>query len=68
MHKSPEVYYEIQADNPGSLAAVERLATAVDRLLAAVRARRPEEFAALMAEGRLHTRADEPGSGRAHGG
>ncbi len=58
VRESPEVYYEIQADNPGSLAAVERLAAAVDRLLAAVRARRPEEFAALMAEGRRRTRAD----------
>jgi chorismate mutase / prephenate dehydrogenase len=58
VRESPEVYYEIQANNPGSLAAVGRLAAAVDRLLAAVRARRPEEFAALMDEGRRRTRAD----------
>lgn len=64
VRESPEVYYEIQADNPGSVAAVERLAAAVDRLLATVRARRPEEFAALMDEGRRRTRAEGPDSGR----
>ena len=60
MRESPEVYYEIQADNPHSLPAVERLRDAVERLLAAVRERRPEEFAELMAEGRRRTRADAP--------
>jgi chorismate mutase/prephenate dehydrogenase len=58
VRESPEVYYEIQADNPHALPAVERLRAAVERLLAAVRERRPEEFAALMAEGRRRTRAD----------
>ena len=64
VRESPEVYYEIQADNPHALPAVERLGAAVERLLAAVRGRRPEEFAALMAEGRRRTRADAPGRGR----
>lgn len=58
VRESPEVYYEIQADNPHSLPAVERLRTAVERLLTAVRERRPEEFAALMTEGMRRTRAD----------
>jgi prephenate dehydrogenase len=64
VRESPEVYYEIQADNPHALPAVERLGAAVERLLAAVRGRRPEEFAALMAEGQRRTRADAPGRRR----
>jgi chorismate mutase/prephenate dehydrogenase len=64
VRESPEVYYEIQADNPHSLAAVERLGAAVERLLTAVRERRPEEFAALMEEGRRRTRADRPETDR----
>lgn len=64
VRESPGVYYEIQAENPASLGAVEKLAAAVDRLLAAVRARRPNDFAALMEEGRRRTRVDEPDTGR----
>jgi chorismate mutase/prephenate dehydrogenase len=61
VRESPEVYYEIQAENPESVAAVEKLAAAVERLLATVRDRRPEEFAGLMDEGRQRTRPERPG-------
>jgi chorismate mutase/prephenate dehydrogenase len=64
VRESPEVYYEIQADNPHALPALERLRAAVERLLATVRERRPEEFAALMREGQRRTRADAAGTGR----
>jgi prephenate dehydrogenase len=57
----PVVYYSIQADNPAATAAVETLAAAVERLLATVRDRRPEEFAGLMDEGRQRTRPERPG-------
>jgi chorismate mutase/prephenate dehydrogenase len=53
--ESPAVYYEIQAENPHSLAAVERLRAAVEDLLVVVRARSPEDFKALMAEGKRRT-------------
>lgn len=65
VRESPEVYYEIQAGNPHSLPAVERLRDAVDRLLAAVRERRGERFAELMAEGRRRTRAERAPNGDA---
>lgn len=58
VRESPEVYYEIQADNPHSLPAVERLRDAVERLVETVRERRPEAFGELMQEGRRRTRDD----------
>ena len=58
-------HHEIQAGNPHSLPAVERLRDAVDRLLAAVRERRGERFAELMAEGRRRTRAERAPNGDA---
>ena len=56
VRESPDVYYEIQADNPHSLAAVERLRAAVEQLLTVVRARSVDDFRALLAEGRRRTR------------
>lgn len=53
--ESPAVYYEIQADNPYSLAAVERLRAAVEQLLLVVRARSPEDFRALLEDGQRRT-------------
>ena len=56
VRESPEVYYEIQADNPHSAAAVERLRDAVDRLLRTVRGRSQEAFCGLLADGQRRTR------------
>ncbi len=58
VRESPQVYYEIQADDPHSAAAVGKLAAAVERLRAVVAAGRREEFVALMEEGRRRTRAE----------
>jgi chorismate mutase / prephenate dehydrogenase len=57
VRESPEVYYEIQAENPSSLAALERLRLAVERILATVKARKPDEFRKLLEEGRARTQA-----------
>ena len=51
VRESPDVYYEIQAMNPSSPAALERLRGAVDRIVAAVTARDLPAFRALMREG-----------------
>jgi prephenate dehydrogenase len=54
VRESPEVYYEIQAKNPHSAAAVARLAGALDRLVAAASGG-PDGFRALFEEGRKRT-------------
>jgi len=53
--ESPDVYFEIQALNPNSAAALERLATAVARVRRAVESRDAEEFRGLMNEGKQKT-------------
>ncbi len=53
--ESADVYYEIQADNPHSLGAVERLRAAVEQLLAVVRSRSLDDFRVLLAQGRART-------------
>jgi prephenate dehydrogenase len=53
--ESPDVYYEIQADNPFSGRALERLQDALARLVAAVAARDATQFRALLDEGRRRT-------------
>lgn len=55
VRESPEVYYEIQARNPHSGAAVERLSAAVQRVAAAAGSRDATEFRALFEEGRRRT-------------
>ncbi|MCR4341976.1 MAG: prephenate dehydrogenase/arogenate dehydrogenase family protein [Gemmatimonadaceae bacterium] len=55
VRESPDVYYEIQAMNPHSAAALERLRTALDRIVAAVTARDSNAFQALLEEGRRRT-------------
>jgi len=55
VRESPDVYYEIQAMNPHSAAAVERLRAGLDRIIAAVTARDAEGFRALLEEGRRRT-------------
>ena len=55
VRESPDVYYEIQARNPHSAAAVERLSAAVRRLAAAAGSRDATEFRALFEEGQRRT-------------
>jgi chorismate mutase/prephenate dehydrogenase len=55
VRESPDVYYEIQAMNPNSAVALERLRAALDRIVAAVTARDSQAFRALLDEGRRRT-------------
>lgn len=55
VRESPDVYYEIQAMNPYSARALERLRIALDRIITAVTARDSEAFQALLEEGRRRT-------------
>jgi chorismate mutase/prephenate dehydrogenase len=55
VRESPDVYYEIQALNPNSAAALDRLAAAIARVRGAVESRDAEAFRALMEEGRART-------------
>jgi chorismate mutase / prephenate dehydrogenase len=55
VRESPDVYYEILADNPHSIAAVEKLRAAVDRILEVIRTRERERFKGLLEEGRART-------------
>jgi len=59
VRESPDVYYEIQAMNPHSALALERLRTALDRIVAAVTARDSREFRTLLDEGRTLTAAPD---------
>ncbi|HSQ60345.1 MAG TPA: prephenate dehydrogenase/arogenate dehydrogenase family protein [Acidobacteriota bacterium] len=55
VRESPDVYYEIQARNPSSAAALERLRASLDRIVSAVTAKDPATFRALLEEGRRRT-------------
>jgi chorismate mutase/prephenate dehydrogenase len=55
VRESPDVYYEIQAKNPNSMAALTRLADAVGRVMSAVSAQDAAGFRALMEEGQART-------------
>lgn len=55
VRESPDVYYEIQAMNPHSGVALERLRAALDRIVAAVTARNSGGFRTLLAEGKRRT-------------
>jgi chorismate mutase / prephenate dehydrogenase len=55
VRESPDVYYEIQAMNPHSVVALDRLRAALDRIVAAVAARDADGFRALLDEGRRRT-------------
>ena len=57
MRESPDVYYEIQARNPNSHVALERLATAVTRVATAVSTQDADAFRALMSDGASRTSA-----------
>jgi chorismate mutase / prephenate dehydrogenase len=70
--ESPDVYYEIQADNMFSGRALERLDAALKRLMSAVSDRDAEQFRELLEEGRRRTpepgaRSAIPRSGRSGG-
>ena len=51
VRESPDVYFEIQALNPHSAGALDRLARAIDRVREAVDSRDAGAFTALMREG-----------------
>jgi chorismate mutase / prephenate dehydrogenase len=51
VRESPDVYFEIQAMNPESPHALDRLRAALDRIVAAVTARDAAAFRGLMREG-----------------
>jgi prephenate dehydrogenase len=55
VRESPDVYYEIQAMNPHSAAALERMRAALGRIIAAVTARDAGRFGRLLEEGRRRT-------------
>ena len=55
VRESPDVYYEIQAENPHSAASIDRLRRALDRVREAVASRSPDAFATLLDEGRRRT-------------
>ena len=55
VRESPDVYYEIQAKNPFSVVALERLRAALDRVVAAVTAGDPNQFRTLFEEGQRRT-------------
>jgi prephenate dehydrogenase len=56
VRESPDVYYEIQAKNPFSTAALERLRVAIHRIITAVAESDVEGFRALFEEGQERTR------------
>ena len=56
VRESPDVYYEIQAENPHSEVALGRLREALDRIVASVQGKDLEAFRVLLAEGRARTR------------
>ncbi len=55
VRESPDVYYEIQALNPNSAAALDRLGAAIARVRTAVASRDAGAFRALMEEGARRT-------------
>jgi chorismate mutase/prephenate dehydrogenase len=55
VRESPGVYYEIQAMNPHSPAALDRLRAALDRIVAAITTRDAEGFRSLLEDGRRRT-------------
>lgn len=57
VNENPHLYYEIQSFNPNSSEALERLASALERLRTAVREEDREAFAELMQAGRRQLQA-----------
>jgi chorismate mutase/prephenate dehydrogenase len=63
LRESPDVYYEIQARNPHSAAALERLRAALDRIVSAAAVPDAAAFRALFDEGRRRAPGTEERSG-----
>jgi chorismate mutase/prephenate dehydrogenase len=55
VRESPDVYYEIQSMNPHSAEALEKLRTALDRVVAAARGQSARDFRALFEEAQART-------------
>ena len=55
VRESPDVYYEIQAENPHSLESLGRLRDSLERVREAVTARSRDAFRDLLEEGRRRT-------------
>jgi chorismate mutase/prephenate dehydrogenase len=55
VRESPDVYYEIQAMNPHSAGTLERLRTALDRIITTITSRDAEGFRTLLEEGQRRT-------------
>jgi chorismate mutase/prephenate dehydrogenase len=55
VRESPEVYYEIQAGNPHSMEALDRLRLAIERIIATIRGGDSSGFGVLFDEGRRRT-------------
>jgi chorismate mutase/prephenate dehydrogenase len=55
VRESSEVYYEIQALNPYSAKSLQRLSSAVARIIDVLSARDPDAFQELLREGQRHT-------------
>ncbi len=56
VRESPDVYYEIQAKNPYSAAAIERLRDALARLVSAISNHDSDAFRTLLEEGQARAR------------
>jgi len=55
VRESPDVYYEIQASNPHSSVALERLQTALHRIVEVIKAQDSKGFRELFEEGKRRT-------------
>jgi prephenate dehydrogenase len=58
VRESAEVYYEVQAENPHSAAALERMRGALERIGAAVRGRDAASFGKMLEQGRGRTSSE----------
>ncbi|HKQ20044.1 MAG TPA: prephenate dehydrogenase/arogenate dehydrogenase family protein, partial [Candidatus Eisenbacteria bacterium] len=58
VRESPEVYFEVQAENPHSAAALERMRAALDRIAAAVRGRDAGGFGEILRDGLERTKRE----------
>jgi prephenate dehydrogenase len=56
VRESPDVYYEVQAMNPHSVLALDRLRLALDRIVDTVTARDAPGFRAMFGEAQQRTR------------
>lgn len=52
VEQNPDVYFQIQAHNPHSLAAIDRLRRGIDEVREVVESHRPDRFADLLRRGR----------------